>query len=138
MCLCVALEKRDGKEVGFLRHVIHSATGIKPLPMPTSLYFGSEEDERSKINLFDIVDTKWPSKLADLIELSSGSARYQKTEWASFDEWADKPKSGGLYEFYNVIMTRREGKYISRIAVGRVDKTAWESKVLVTEDIILG
>jgi hypothetical protein len=136
-CVCVALTNGEGKEIGFLRWNCFDGPPVIHSPKAFGR-FGSEADKCSEeVNLSDNVDSEWPES-AELIELSSGSARYQRTEWVSFDEWSGTPKSGLLYEFYNVMMIRREGKFVSRVAVGRVDKIAWENEILATEDFILG
>jgi hypothetical protein len=71
----------------------------------------------------------------ELIELSAGSVLDQETEAVSFDEWS-RPgclRQSGKYEFYNVMAIRWDGSTAYRLAVGRVEKTAWQR--LATEEI---
>ena len=135
--MCVALVNDGGKEVGFLRRNQSEGPPVIHAPGSFSCFTG-EDDDWSLSKHFAVANNERRVGSVDLIELSAGYARYQKTEWVSFDEWTDHPKSSELYEFYNVMMIRKEGEFVSRIAVGRVGKAAWESEKLVTEDIILG
>ncbi len=69
------------------------------------------------------------------MELSAGSVLDQETDSVSFDEWNRPgcPRRTGRYEFYNVMAVRWDGPAASRLAVGRVEKTAWER--LATEEV---
>ncbi len=76
----------------------------------------------------------------ELIELSAGSVLDQETEAVSFEEWSrpGRPRENGKYEFYNVMAIRRDDLTAYRVALGRVEKAAWERLATQEIDVRLG
>ncbi len=110
-CLCVDLLDAENNWVGVLRYPFAQLIASEPM------------------------DTEH-----DLIELSAGVVLNQETEAVSFEEWSRPgcPRKDGQYEFYNVMSVRRDGSTVCRLAVGRVEKTAWERFATKEVGVTLG
>ena len=110
-CLCADLVDSQQSWVGVLRYPFAQWMGFEPT-----------------------------SSKHELIELSAGSVLNQETEAVSFEEWSRPgcPRQNGKYEFYNVMAIRRDGPTAYRVAVGRVEKTAWERLATQEVDVRLG
>ena len=118
-CVFVALQDADGNVIGALR--LNS----------------SDRDER-------------PAEPWHLIELSSGSVEMSHAgkdlldhHYADvFDEWALpswESRNKELYEFYNVMHVEWTAPGVaSRLAVGRVEKDAWERLALEEIEVSIG
>jgi hypothetical protein len=77
----------------------------------------------------------------DLVAISAGWIKdddYSREWWLT--EWScpERPKSGDLYEFYNVMWVEWHNGIAYRKAIGRVWKEAWERQDLEWLDVKLG
>ncbi|KAF2498767.1 HET-domain-containing protein [Lophium mytilinum] len=124
-CLYVKLLDKYDHSVGFLR--VNRPASLEYEYGPSVREIEEYPDEGSEI---------------EVIELSAGSVKRQKTEEVSFDEWPvsnrDSREHGTLYEFYNVMMVKRHEWYATRVAVGRVEKAVWERVSRERTSIVLG
>ncbi|KAF1828218.1 hypothetical protein BDW02DRAFT_635312 [Decorospora gaudefroyi] len=105
--------------------------GFLRLNLPTS-------GESVSNDLFPSVPTK--NEKIKLIELSKGTVGYHRTEKVSFDEWnrvKNRIRPNRKYEFYNVMLVEKHLDYYTRVAVGRVIRSAWEKAPRISEDIVL-
>lgn len=76
----------------------------------------------------------------ELVALSCGSVS-NKDEHAQIwiEEWNldDRPRESEKYEFYNVMWIKREGTYVVRENIGRVEKSVWDCQELQEIDVEL-
>jgi len=63
----------------------------------------------------------------ETISISAGFANNSADESHFLDEWLlpERPKQGGVYESFNVMWISRDGDWVARCALGRVEKGAW-------------
>lgn len=71
----------------------------------------------------------------ELVALSRGSARQVRGDGRPKGVlaelyWDEITKNDGAYDFYNVLWIKREGDYVVREGVGRVEKSVWERQSL--------
>lgn len=79
-------------------------------------------------------------QLCELVSLSHGSvANHDEEACWPLDEWnlPGRPKISERYEFYNVMWIKREQTWVMREAIGRVEKSVWDSQDLQDIDVEL-
>ncbi|PSN75396.1 HET-domain-containing protein [Corynespora cassiicola Philippines] len=72
------------------------------------------------------------SQICELVAISRGQAQNNRDESWIMEEWNlnERPQKEDVYEFYNVLLVERIDDWITRKALGRIEKEAWESQDL--------